>query len=462
MTAQTITKPPVAAGKEYMIEISGLGHSGEGVGKYQGFTIFVPMAIPGEQVKVKIREVKKSYAKAELREVVVPVESRVRPVCAIYESCGGCQLQHMAYPAQLAWKRQVVADAVTRIGKLDGVIIHDTLGVKEPWHYRNKMQLPVGQHDGKLVAGCFARGTHHIIDTERCYIQHSLNNRIAAEVKEVLANMGVSAYNERTGTGLIRHIIGRVGVKTGEVMVVLVTNGREIPHKEDLIAALCGRIPGIVSIVQNINTRNTNIIMGDETVTLWGRDAITDYIGPFQFTISAKSFFQVNTPQAEVLYEKALDYAGLTGQETVIDAYCGAGTITLFLAQKAKYAYGIEVVGEAIEDAKENALRNNVANVEFLAGDAVELMPRLQERGIRPDVVVVDPPRAGCDPKVLDTFAQMAPARIVYVSCNPSSLARDLAYLERLGYKTAEISPVDMFPQTSHVECVVMIERKAQ
>lgn len=452
-------KPPVTAGKTYIMEISGLGHSGEGVGHYRDFTVFVPYAIPGEQVKVKITELKKSYARGEVLEVIHPSEQRIKPVCTVYEACGGCQLQHMAYGEQLAWKRQAVVDALRRIGKLTQVIVQPTIGVADPWHYRNKMQLPVGVENGRIVAGCFARGSHDIVDTGQCFIQHPLNNEIAARVKETIQSLGISVYNETTGTGLIRHILGRVGVKSGEVMVVLVTNDRNIPRQQELVTILRDKIPALVSIVQNINARNTNVIMGDETRTLWGRDTITDYIGSLKFNISARSFFQVNTPQAEVLYAIASRYAALTGRETVIDAYCGTGTITLFLAQQARYVYGIEVIPDAIENARENAKLNSITNAEFFVGDAVELMPRMYDQGIRPSVIVVDPPRAGCAQEVLDTFVKMQPDRIVYVSCNPSSLARDLNYLAQHNFETREVTPVDMFPQTSHVECVTLMSR---
>lgn len=460
MSSSDKKKPPVKVGQEYSIAISGLGHSGEGVGRYEDFTVFVPSAIPGEQVEVKIVEVKKNYARGILRTVITPSAHRVSPSCPVYDACGGCQLQHMSYTEQLSWKRQVVVDAVTRIGKLEQVVVHQTVGVDDPWYYRNKMQFPVGSSGGKVIAGCFAQGSHAIVDTELCYIQHALNNEVACRVKELIQALGLTVYDEQTGTGLIRHIVGRVGAKSGEVMVVLVTNGREIPQQNKLVSMLRERIPAVVSIVQNINLKRTNVIFGGETRTIWGKDTITDYIGPFQFKISARSFFQINTPQAEILYAKALQYAELSGKETVIDAYCGTGTIALFLAQKAARVFGIEVIPEAIENARDNAKLNGVKNAEFLVGDAVDVLPRMYDEGIRSDVIVVDPPRAGCDKTVLDTFIKLRPERIVYVSCNPSSLARDLGYLAQNGYKTIEITPVDMFPHTSHVECVVLIERE--
>ena len=455
------TKPPVRTGGIYPIEISGLGHSGEGVGRYQDFTVFVPHALPGEVVQVQISEVKKTYAKGQLLSVIQASSDRVEPRCSIYNKCGGCQLQHLSYQGQLAAKRQQVVDAVTRIGKLTNVVVHPTLGAADPWHYRNKMQFPAGYAGGELVVGCYAQGTHDIIAAENCLIQHHGNNMIAAQVQRIAAELGISAYDERNGTGILRHVMGRVGAATGEVMAVLVTATDKLPRQRELVTAMRESIPGLVSIIQNINSRRTNIIFGDTTRTLWGKDTITDRLGNLTFQISARSFFQVNTTQTVALYNQALAYARLSGSETVIDAYCGAGTISLFLAAGAAKVYGIEIVPQAIDDAKQNAQLNNIDNVEFIVGDAVEVMPQLYKQGIRPEVVVVDPPRAGCEQRVLETFSAMEPHRIVYVSCNPASLARDLAVLAGLGYETKEIQPVDMFSQTFHVESVCSIERKS-
>lgn len=460
MVAKKQTAVPVKKGSVYTMEISGLGHSGEGVGRIEDFTVFVPAALPGETVTVQMEEVKKTYAKGRLKQIVTAAAERVEPVCPVYAACGGCQMQHLSYAGQLAVKQQQVQAAVQRIGGLANVPVHPVLGAAEPWHYRNKMQLPVGADKGEIVVGCFAQGTHAIISTEHCDIQMAANNQIAVAVRKAVAELGISTYDEKTGTGCMRHVVGRVGTATGEVMAVLVTAERRLPHKEQLIARLRAEIPGLVSIVQNVNPKRTNVIMGDYTETLWGQDTITDKLGEFSFRISARSFFQVNTKQAEVLYGKALAYAALTGKETVIDAYCGTGTISLFLAKQAGHVYGIEIVEPAIRDARKNAIDNGITNAEFIVGDAVDAMPKLYKDGIRPDVVVVDPPRAGCDRVVLETFANMQPQRIVYVSCNPASLARDLAVLAELGYETKEVQPVDLFPQTYHVECVALIERK--
>jgi len=452
--------PPVQKGSTYTIEIDGLGHSGEGVGRVQDFTIFVPGGLPGEQVLVRITQVKSSYAKGVMTSVAAASPDRIIPRCEIYEACGGCQLQHLSYPAQLQAKQQQVIAAVSRIAKAENVVILPTLGAIHPWDYRNKMQFPVGLENGKRTVGCFASGTHQVINTENCYIQHALNNRIAAEVRRLLQQFNVSVYDEQTGQGIIRHVIGRVGTASGEAMVVLVTATDKLPHSAEIVAELRRTLPELVSIVQNVNPKRTNVIMGDRNRLLWGKEYITDKLGDFHFNISPRSFFQVNTEQARELYEKAVEYAGLTGRETVIDAYCGTGTIAMFMARQAAKVYGIEIVEAAIADAKVNARNNDVSNVEFICGDAIDVMPKLAKQGIRADVVVTDPPRAGCAPKVLETFAGMNPERIVYVSCNPASLARDLAVLAEYGYIAREIQPVDMFPQTHHVECVVLIERK--
>ncbi len=443
--------------KNQMIElyITGQGHEGEGVGKYEGYALFVPGALSGEQVRVRVTKLNKNYGFAQLLEVMQPSRHRAQPPCPIYHQCGGCQLQHMTYEGQLQHKRQIVADALARIGKLEGVPVHPTLGMDEPWKYRNKSQVPVGWVDGRMVAGFYAPRTHEIIDMQGCLIQHPYSDEIVNTTKRILNELGIRPYDEKGHRGLVRHIVARVGYHTKETMVVLVTKEREIPHKHKLIEQLREWIPHLVSIIQNINPSITNVIFGQETVTLWGKDTIEDRIGDIRFSISARSFFQVNPVQTKVLYDKALEYARLNGDETVIDAYCGIGTISLFLSQQAKRVIGVEVVADAIEDAKINAELNGIENVEFLVGQAEQVIPELFEaRGLRPDVVVVDPPRKGLEEALLQTIVDMQPERVVYVSCNPSTLARDLRYLEDRGYKTQEVQPVDMFPQTFHVESI--------
>ena len=451
---------PVVRGKKYSVNIVSMGHSGEGVGKYQDFTVFVPYALVGETVEVQITEVKKNYAKGRLCNIEVASPNRIEPQCAIYDTCGGCQLQHLNYEGQLEVKHQQVVDAVQRIGKQADVVIHPTLGAEHPWHYRNKMQFPIGRKGNDVIIGCYAQGTHAIVDTENCVIQHEANNLVANAVRGVIRRLNITTYDETTRQGVLRHVIGRVGIASGEIMVVLVTSTEILPKQEKVVEELRRNIPGVVSIIQNINPNHTNVIMGKRTLKLWGKSTIVDKMGEFSFNISARSFFQVNTKQAEVLYNKAVEYANLTGKETVIDAYCGTGTISLFLAKKAKKVYGIEIVEAAVKDAIKNAENNKIENTEFIVGDAIEVLPNLSEKGIQPDVIVVDPPRAGCEKQVLESFANMNPTRIVYVSCNPASLARDIGVLAELGYVAKEIQPVDMFGATSHVESVALIQRR--
>ncbi|MBQ4152119.1 MAG: 23S rRNA (uracil(1939)-C(5))-methyltransferase RlmD [Schwartzia sp.] len=458
MERNTLKKEiPVTKGQSIEINIERLGTGGEGVGRVDGFTVFVQGALPGEKVEAVIETVKKNYAAGKLLRIIEESKDRTVPQCPIYKECGGCQLQHLSYEAQLKMKKQQVIDALVHIGGQKDVPVHETLG-SAPWNYRNKMQFPVGLEKGKAVIGCFAQGSHDIINTENCLIQKEENNIIAAVMREAVEKYHIPVYNEDKHTGVLRHVMGRVG-KDGSVMVVLVTAKEELHHAKEIVKLLRARIPKLVSVQQNIQTYHNNVILGRKTNILWGKPTILDSIGALTFHISARSFFQVNTEQAEVLYNKALEYAALTGKETVIDAYCGTGTISLFLAQRARRVYGIEIVAPAIRDAEKNARDNHIRNAEFIVGDATAVMPRLYKEGIRPDVIVVDPPRAGCTPVVLETIARMNPTRIVYVSCNPASLARDLKILEDLGYKAKEAQPVDMFPQTSHVETVARIEK---
>lgn len=520
---------PVSKNEETVIEIVGMNHDGEGVGRADGYTLFVQGALPGETVRVRVIKTKKQYGYAKLLEIVKASPDRVSAPCPIYDQCGGCQIQHMSYVGQLAWKRQLVIDNLQRIGKLNvmvedaetlasntqddkegaeqrvqddasvgdanqttrpatsevqmigsnrirlrlegvmneedteqGIRVLPTMGMDEPWRYRNKAQVPIGVTEGGLVGGFYAKGSHRIIDMESCLIQHEHNDELVAKVKEIGSHFGISAYNEETGRGLLRHVVVKKAFRTGEMMLVLVTNGRDIPYKDEWIGSIREAIPHVASICQNVNKKQTNVIFGDETRVLWGRDVIYDYIGDVQFAISARSFYQVNPVQTEVLYGKTVEYAGLSGKETVIDAYCGIGTISLFLAQHADQVYGVEIVPEAIEDARSNALLNEMRNVKFEVGASEDVIPRWKEQGIEADVIVVDPPRKGCDPRLLDTILEMKPERVVYVSCNPSTLARDLRVLEDGGYRTVEVTPVDMFPHTVHVESVAMLKWKGQ
>ncbi|NLC68931.1 MAG: 23S rRNA (uracil(1939)-C(5))-methyltransferase RlmD [Clostridiaceae bacterium] len=451
----------VVKNKDYIVDITDINHEGQGVGRIDGFTVFVDGALVGENVKVKIIKVLKSHAVGKLLEIKIPSTARIEPFCPAYKRCGGCSLQHMSYGAQLEYKTRMVKEVLKRIGKIGNAesLVRDTMGMEHPFEYRNKAQYPVGTAEEKPVIGFYARRSHDIVNVEHCGIHETLGNKIREIFRKFIEENNISVYDETSHKGLVRHLMIRSGFRTGEIMVVVVINGQDLPRKKALVDSLLGQVPGIKSIVLNINTEKTNVILGEKNLVIYGNDAITDYIGDLKFYISPLSFFQVNPVQAEVLYNKAVEFAALSGNETVFDLYCGTGTIALFMARKAKQVYGVETVGEAIADAKRNAKVNGIGNVEFLEGEVEEIVPKLYDAGIKADVVVVDPPRKGCEVSVLDTVANMAPARIVYVSCNPATLARDLFYLGERGYGTVEVQPVDMFPWTAHVECVVLITK---
>lgn len=454
----------VEKNKEYIFDIISQGYEGEGIAKIDNkYPIFIEGALKGEKVKVRIVKVNKNFAYGKLMEVLEASEERVNPPCAIYKRCGGCKLQHASYKAQLDFKWDRVKDCVSKIGKLDPSIVKYPLGMENPWRYRNKVQLPIGLINGEVKIGFFAPRSHDIIDMESCLIQDEIGDKVVKLTREWIEKFNIRPYNidgEYDEKGIVRHIMIRRGFTTNEVMVVLVTNGENLPHKEEFVDLMVKNIPGIKSVIQNINSKKTNVILGLESKTLWGEDTISDYIGDFRFNISPLSFFQVNPIQTEVLYGKALEYANLTGNEEVFDAYCGTGTITLFLSQKAKKVYGVEIIPQAIDNAWINAKENKVENVEFFVGESEVVIPDLINKGVKADVVVVDPPRKGCDKKLLDAITNIDAKKIVYVSCDPSTLGRDLKVLEENGYKTLEVQPVDMFPNTAHVETVALIRRK--
>jgi 23S rRNA (uracil1939-C5)-methyltransferase len=451
---------PVKVGQKIELTIDGYGHEGEGVGRYRNFTIFIPEVLKGEFVLVKISEVKKNFARGIVLKILRPAPERIKPPCGIANDCGGCQLQHLNYGDQLKLKWQRVVDAVERIGGLKGVTIHPVLGMNDPWYYRNKVQYPLGIENVNVAMGFYRKGTHRIVPMEECLLQTKITTRIARKVKDLVEKYHVSIYDEQTNTGLLRHVLIKHGSQTGEVMVVFITNGDKFLSGEKIAHELVGLFPEIKSVVQNINESSGNVILGPHTKVLFGFDTITDRIGKFKFKIAAESFFQVNPVQTEVLYNKAVEYAELSGRETILDAYCGVGSLTLFLAEAAKKVYGIEVVTEAVKNATENAAYNEVRNVQFVVGTTERVLPQLVKGGITFQVGVVDPPRSGCEETVLKSLAENKVGRIVYVSCNPSTLARDLKVLDGLGYKTVEIQPVDMFPHTYHIECVARIERQ--
>ena len=447
--------------KEYIVDIVDIGQGGVGIGKYEGFTVFVDGGLVQDKIKVKITKTKKNYAVGDIVEIIEKSPFRVERKCSeSLRQCGGCQIQELDYQKQLDVKTNEVKQVISRIGKLDDVVIHDTLGMEHPFRYRNKAQFPIQKKDNMPVIGFYKKKSHDLISTDECIIQHEVNDKIIKIIKTYIRAYNVSIYDEKTHKGLLRHLVTKVGFTTGEVMIVLVANGKKLPYLKELASVLKENIPGFKTLVVNVNTQKTNVILGKENIVAYGDGMIRDYIGELVFEISPLSFFQVNPLQTEVLYNKALEYANLGENDTVFDIYCGIGTISLFLAQKAKKVYGIEIVEDAIKDAKRNAKINNMDNVEFYVGKAEEVVPKMYKEGKRANVVVVDPPRKGCDEKVLDTIVSMEPDRVVYVSCNPSTLARDLAYLNERGYKCHEIQPVDMFPHSVHVENVAWLSKE--
>lgn len=447
-------KPPVHKGQIIECTIHGFGHSGTGVGRYEGFAVFVAGTIPGEKVKVQITKVKKTFAEGVLQDILTPHAERIEAICPHFGVCGGCQLQHISYQEELRLKQQQVKDQLSRIGMFSGVPVHPVLGMEDPWGYRNKVQIPFAAVDGKVIAGFYQLGTHQVVDMEACFIQNDVQTNLTKTIKQLVQKYGIPIYDETEHSGILRHVLLRQGVHTDELMVVLVTNGKKLPHQQEFVAALREAFPVITSIQQNINSAKTNVILGKENKLLWGEPVIYDTIHGIVFAISPHSFFQVNPTQTEILYHQARKYAALTGKETVIDAYCGIGTISLYLADQAKMVYGMEIVPEAIEDAKRNADRNNIKNAHFVLGKAEEILPQWQQEGMKADVIVVDPPRKGCEDAFLAAAVKMHPSRLVYISCNPATFARDAKYLGEHGYHLQEVQPVDMFPQTSHVEVV--------
>ena len=448
--------------KEYVVDIGDIGQGGVGIGKYEGFTVFVEGGLIQDKVKVRINKSKKNYAVGDIVEIIEKSPFRVDRICSDdLKDCGGCQIQELDYNKQLELKTNEVKQVISRIGKLENVEIHETIGMQSPCRYRNKAQFPIQNINGSTAIGFYKKKSHDVIPTDMCVIQHDINDKIIKIIKTYIQAYNVSIYNETTHTGVLRHLVTKVGFTTNEVMVVLVANGTNLPHLNELASVLKENILGFKTLVLNVNKAKTNVILGKENKVIYGNGKINDYIGDLVFEISPLSFFQVNPVQTEVLYNKALEYAELKENDTVFDIYCGIGSISLFLAQKATKVYGIEIVEDAIKDAKINAKLNNLNNVEFYVGKAEEVVPKMYSEGKTANVVVVDPPRKGCDEKVLDTIVSMKPDRVVYVSCNPSTLARDLAYLDERGYKCVEIQPVDMFPHTMHVECCAKIVKKS-
>ena len=455
------------------ITIEDIGNDGEGIGKYEGYTLFVKGALPGDVAKVKVLKAKKTYGYAKVEELVTPSPDRVAPKCAVAGRCGGCQLQHLSYERQLAYKADKVKNCLLRIGGIEeerlNAITEPIIGMEEPFYYRNKAQYPVGVNkEGATVMGFYAGHSHNIIDCTDCAIQEPVNGVILPVIKKFMQEKNISAYNEENGKGLLRHVLTRVGFHTKEVMVCLIINGRKFPGAEELAARVAKAVEGysnayiLKSFCLNVNTEKTNVILGQEILPVYAENYITDYIGNVKYQISPLSFYQVNPKQTVKLYEKALEYAKLTGNEVVWDLYCGIGTISLFLAQKAKQVYGVEIIPQAVDDAKVNSKLNNLNNAEFYVGAAEDVMPaKYKESGgtMKADVSCVDPPRKGCEESLLDTVVAMEPKRIVYVSCDPATLARDVKYLEEKEYKLEKVCPVDQFGHTGHVETVCSLTK---
>ena len=461
---------------EFELTIEDMSEDGAGIGKQDGYIWFVKDAVIGDRIRARAMKMKKNYGFARLMEVLEASKDRVMPECPVARQCGGCQLQMMSYEAQLHFKERKVYNNLRRIGGMenlrlpeqaDSVIVDKTivmepiLGMEHPWRYRNKAQFPFGRDkDGRIIAGFYAGRTHHIVEAEDCLLGVEENAVILDIIKKIMEEYQIAPYDEETHKGLIRHALIRKGFSNGELMVCLVINGKKLPHADIFVERL-KEVPGMTSISYNINQEKTNVILGSELVNLYGPGYITDKIGNVSYQISPLSFYQVNPVQTEKLYGTALEYAGLTGGEIVWDLYCGIGTISLFLAQKAKKVYGVEIVPPAIEDARRNAALNGMENVEFFVGKAEEVLPREYEKNqVYADVIVVDPPRKGCDSVCLDTIVRMQPKRVVYVSCDSATLARDVKYLDERGYAVERVRCCDMFGMSGHVETVVLLSHK--
>lgn len=451
---------PVEKNKEYVVEIIDNGFEGEGIAKINDFTIFVPNAIKGEKVKILIVKVLKSYGYGKIIDLLEKSIDRVKSDCDTYKRCGGCSLRHIKYEKTLEMKQNAVQSLVNKFLK-NKIEVQKTLGMENPYYYRNKAQYPVGKNsEGKAQIGVFANRTHEIIPIQECYIQNKKSQEVAKFVIEFINANNISVYNEKTRKGLVRHIVTKVGVKTNEIMCVLVINGKEIPKEKELVTEVTKKFPEVKTIVKNINTQNTNVVMGKENIVIYGNGYIKDQLGKYIFKISPHSFYQVNPIQAENLYNIGVQAANISKNDIVFDLYCGIGTISLFMAQYAKKVYGIEIVEQAIQDAKENAKINNIENAEFIAGDVENVLDDLiNVKKVIPDVIMIDPPRKGMDNKSVENILNIKPKKLVYISCNPATLVRDLAKFEE-EYEVKTIKPVDMFPFTSHVECVAVLHIK--
>ncbi|OMF56577.1 23S rRNA (uracil-5-)-methyltransferase RumA [Paenibacillus sp. FSL R5-0490] len=445
----------------FPLTIKRLGINGEGVGYFKRQVVFVPGALPGEEIVAEATKVNPKFSEAKIKKIRKKSEFRVQPPCPVYHECGGCQLQHLRYDQQLKEKRDIIIQALERHTKLnpEKLDIKETIGMEDPWSYRNKSQFQVGQKDGKVLAGLYGMNSHRLINIEHCAVQHPQTTKATETVKRILQDLRIPIYNERNRKGIVRTIVARVGIKTGELQIVLITAQKELPKKEIIIEKIKSELPEVKSIIQNVNGEKTSIIFGQETTNLDGSDFIQETLGDLQFELSARTFFQLNPEQTVKLYNEVKRAAALTGKEKVADAYCGVGTIGLWVADQAAEIRGMDIIRESIEDAKKNAARHGIKHAQYVVGKAEEWLPKWTKEGWKPDVIIVDPPRTGLDQQLLKTILKVQPKKVVYVSCNPSTLAKDISVLSSK-YKVNGIQPVDMFPQTAHVEAVTLLELK--
>ncbi|MEH6904366.1 23S rRNA (uracil(1939)-C(5))-methyltransferase RlmD [Neobacillus drentensis] len=442
----------------FPLTIKRLGINGEGVGYFKKQVVFVPGALPGEEVVVEATKINPKFAEAKIKKIRIKSPHRVLPLCPVYDQCGGCQLQHLKYDQQLKEKCDIIIQSLERhtkidIGKLD---IRETIGMEDPWGYRNKSSFQVKAVDGKVLAGLYGLNSHQLINIDECAVQHAQTNEATSEVKRILEELKIPIYNEKSRKGIIRTIVTRVGIQTGELQIVLITTQKELPKEDIIIQEIQKRLPNVKSIVQNINGQKTSLIFGEETLPLAGEDFIQETLGDLQFELSARTFFQLNPVQTVKLYNEVKKAVALTGQEKVLDAYCGVGTIGLWLADQAGEVRGMDVITESIEDAKKNAKRHGFTNTKYVPGKAEEVLPKWVKKGWKPDVIVVDPPRTGLEGQLIQTILQAEPKKLIYISCNPSTLAKDIQALSAK-YEVKFIQPVDMFPHTAHIECVSQI-----
>jgi len=448
----------IIPGDRIVVTIKRIGINGEGVGYYKRKAVFINGVLPDEVVKADVVKAEPTYITAKLVEIEKRSPDRQTPTCPVYDACGGCQLQHMSYPSQLRAKEELVREAFNRYTGMDKPPLRPILGMEDPWGYRNKAQLQVGWHNEHIITGLYSTGTHKVVDISGCLIQHPVINEVTVKIKSILKRLGILPYQERTRKGTVRTVVTRISKQSGEVQLTLITAAEQLPHADRLIEAVRSELPMVTAVAQNINPANTPLVFGEDTRILWGNERLDEQLGELRFSLSPRAFFQLNPEQTVKLYDAVREAAGLTGKELVVDAYCGTGTIGLWLAPQAKEVRGIELLPEAVEDARRNADLSGAANAQFFAGRAETLLPEWVRGGVRPDVIVVDPPRSGCEQRLLSAIADAKPARLVYVSCNPSTLAKDCQVLLQSGYRLEWVQPVDMFPQTAHVECVVLLK----